>query len=250
MLLFLGFKKYILLRSKQFHSLNLCFKVRTKHLTAWGNSFLLFTGDAQSRSCCQDLIFKIKVVGQLSILVTCIFAIQALRTQVGKVWWETRSPARLFTADALRLEGMVRFIGPNNFPSFFKRFLLQLLTISFWKWHVSGHTKGHKKGESSIGKLIQDPQLTPSWAVPLAMGHSSTVWIQWAEPGADLAVPGSRGRELGASRWQTAAYIQAVHPGGSYPQHLKHIQEARPESELEAGTSVCDTAPARPAQGQ
>lgn len=53
-----------------------------------------------------------------------------------------------------------------------------------------------------------------------------------------MAVPGTRGSELGASR-QTAAYIQAVHAGGSYPQHRPEAHPgAGPETELEAGASV------------
>lgn len=73
--------------SKQFHSLDLPFKLRTKYLTTCGNSFLLFAKDAQNRNCCWGLIFKMRVVGQLSTLVTCTF-IPALRTHKGKVWWE------------------------------------------------------------------------------------------------------------------------------------------------------------------
>lgn len=169
-----------------------------------------------------------RVVGQLSTLVTCIFAIAALRTQVDKVWWETHSPARLFTSEALRLEGMERFISPNNFPSFFKWYLLQLLTSpSASENGMSQETPRAKgKGKGSIGKLIQDLQLTPRLVVHSAMGHGSTgskYSGRWY--GSPRYAP--MGSELGASRWQTAAYIQAVHPGGSYPQR-------RPE----AGTSV------------
>lgn len=117
-----------------------------------------------------------RVVGQLSTLVTCIFAIAALRTQVDKVWWETHSPARLFTSEALRLEGMERFISPNNFPSFFKWYLLQLLTSpSASENGMSQETPRAKgKGKGSIGKLIQDLQLTPRLVVHSAMGHGST----------------------------------------------------------------------------
>lgn len=169
-----------------------------------------------------------RVVGQLSTLVTCIFAIPALRTQVGKVWWETHSPARLFASEALRLEGMERFTSPSNFPSFFKWYLLQLLTSpSASENGMSQETpRAIGEGKGSTGKLIQDLQLTPRLVVHSPMGHGSTgskysgqsqvlIW-QSQVPGAVNWVHPDKLLHTSKQSMQEAA----THSTG-----LKHIQE-------------------------
>lgn len=88
---------------------------------------------------------------------------------------ESPSPARVFTSETPRLEGMERFISPKNFPSFFKRYLSQLLTSP------SASENGISQ---EAPKLILDPQLTPRLVVPLAMGPNAV-----GEPGAQ--VPGA-----------------------------------------------------------
>lgn len=134
---------------------------------------------------------------------------------------------------------------------FLQKYLLQLhFTISFWKWHVSGNTKGHRKRK----RLHRKAGTGPTINAKVGSCFSNGAWfhwvqVQWAEPGADIVVPGTKDSQLGASRWQTAAYIQAVHPGGSYPQHRPEAHPGGIPHSRAGSQHVSNTAPVGPTQG-
>lgn len=127
---------------------------------------------------------------------------------------------------------MERFISPNNFPSFFKRYLSQLLTSPSASENGISQETPRAIGKGSIGKLILDSQLSPRLVVPLAMGPNTVgrarCWYrspryqgQWAgciQVTNCCICPSSPSRRL----WPRAQ--PEAHPAG------------RAETELEAGT--------------
>lgn len=114
-----------------------------------------------------------RVVCQLSTLVTCISASPALRTGVRKAW-EAPSPAGPFTSEALKLEGMETFLRPKILLSFLPS--LGDLSYSFSPHHSKflkmAPVGKHQGPDAPSGELSQDPRVTPGPAAPSATGHS------------------------------------------------------------------------------